>query len=175
MARRLSVSGRLSALAVQCTNLELALQQEDVTHCSSGIALAQCLTQCWCCCCDHSTASWCAPRTKECWLRQCLCRPPAVGACCAWAYCHGDECAARLRVAEGLICQRGIGQRSAVCWADTRSPPLRQAPHAMARMLLGESLAVVDAAQDGPAALALGVSAPWRIMLRSAICPSYIL
>ncbi|KAL6767308.1 hypothetical protein ACKKBG_A39460 [Auxenochlorella protothecoides x Auxenochlorella symbiontica] len=104
-----------------------------------------------------------------------LCRPPAVGACCAWAYCHGDECAARLRVAEGLICQRGIGQRSAVCWADTRSPPLRQAPHAMARMLLGGSLAVVDAAQDGPAALALGVSAPWRIMLRSAICPSYIL
>ncbi|KAL6767309.1 hypothetical protein ACKKBG_A39460 [Auxenochlorella protothecoides x Auxenochlorella symbiontica] len=133
----------------------LALRREGVTHCSSGIALAQCLVRR-----SAGAAAGTIPRRA---------------ACCAWAYCHGDECAARLRVAEGLICQRGIGQRSAVCWADTRSPPLRQAPHAMARMLLGGSLAVVDAAQDGPAALALGVSAPWRIMLRSAICPSYIL
>ncbi|KAL6780026.1 hypothetical protein ACKKBG_A14705 [Auxenochlorella protothecoides x Auxenochlorella symbiontica] len=168
MARRLSVSGRLSALAVQCTNLELALQQEDVTHCSSGIALAQCLVRR-----SAGAAAATIPRRAGVPLAR---RSAGSGsACCAWAYCHGDECAARLRVAEGLICQRGIGQRSAVCWADTRSPPLRQAPHAMARMLLGESLAVVDAAQDGPAALALGVSAPWRIMLRSAICPSYIL
>ncbi|KAL6769266.1 hypothetical protein ACKKBF_B41220 [Auxenochlorella protothecoides x Auxenochlorella symbiontica] len=63
-----------------------------------------------------------------------------------------------------------------VCTASaTQDPSLRQAPHPMARTLLGISMAVVDAAQDGPAAVARGFSAPRRIMLHSAICPSYIL
>ncbi|KAL6766118.1 hypothetical protein ACKKBG_A34760 [Auxenochlorella protothecoides x Auxenochlorella symbiontica] len=63
-----------------------------------------------------------------------------------------------------------------ICTASaTQDSTLRQAPHPMARTLLGISTAVEDVAEDGPAAVTRGVSAPWRIMLRSAICPSYIL
>ncbi|KAL6778414.1 hypothetical protein ACKKBG_A18125 [Auxenochlorella protothecoides x Auxenochlorella symbiontica] len=153
------------ALAVQCSNLELALRQEDVTHCSSGIALAQCLVR-------HSAGAAAAtiPKRAELAARG----PTAMAMSALRALQAARSVDANAALTSALLCagptlsaflssglDGGEGSLQPMCVLElvctasaTQDPSLRQAPHPMARTLLGISMAVVDAAQDGPAAVA---------------------